>query len=413
MAPTRVLLIPSSDYLGHPFPQRHNHIFERIHDGKEFEVHIVRFQMYGEPKLSTRCIIHEIPHEVKIRIAAAYYLANAAQHAAEIYRIIKTESIDVVVAGNLLPPLLYYLLAKLQEKKIPLIFDLQDYYPTSAAGYIADVSTTIGTSIKGLFEGVTQYIIRHADMVTTPGVALAIYAREVGARKVVIVPNGVSEHFLQRHDGGEIRRKLGYHDNDIVIGYVGSIEFWLDMEPLIKAVARAQKEQLPVKLLLIGKHLQTKYSKQVEKMIRQYGIAHNTAWLHFVPHEQIPKYIAAMNLATIPFDIYNPTAYYAAPNKLWEYLSQGVPVAATPIPEIVAYRHLVHVVKTAEDYYVTIMKVSKSWPRAPDIHQVLQERTWTKIAEKMKQLITISKGRFNIYLSKSPATGTSADRNAQ
>jgi hypothetical protein len=33
--PVRVLLIPSSDYLGHPFPQRHNQIFERLHDGKE------------------------------------------------------------------------------------------------------------------------------------------------------------------------------------------------------------------------------------------------------------------------------------------------------------------------------------------------------------------------------------------
>jgi hypothetical protein len=46
MAPIRIVLIPSSDYLGHPFPQRHNHIFERLHDGKEFEVHVVKFHMY-------------------------------------------------------------------------------------------------------------------------------------------------------------------------------------------------------------------------------------------------------------------------------------------------------------------------------------------------------------------------------
>jgi hypothetical protein len=69
MAPIRVLLIPSSDNLGHPFPQRPNHIFERLHDGKEFEVHVVRFQMYDKPKPTTRCIIHEIPHEIKTRTA--------------------------------------------------------------------------------------------------------------------------------------------------------------------------------------------------------------------------------------------------------------------------------------------------------------------------------------------------------
>jgi hypothetical protein len=69
MAPIRILLIPSSDYLGHPLPQRHNHIFKRLHDDKEFEVHVVRFQMYDKPKLSTRCIIHEIPYEIKTRTA--------------------------------------------------------------------------------------------------------------------------------------------------------------------------------------------------------------------------------------------------------------------------------------------------------------------------------------------------------
>ena len=55
-----MLLIPSSDYLGHPFPQRHNQIFERLHDGKEFEVHVVRFGFFGKPKLKTKCAIYAI-----------------------------------------------------------------------------------------------------------------------------------------------------------------------------------------------------------------------------------------------------------------------------------------------------------------------------------------------------------------
>ncbi|MEM4489068.1 MAG: hypothetical protein QXK88_09810 [Desulfurococcaceae archaeon] len=61
----RVLLIPSSDYLGHPFPQRHNQIFERIHDGKNFEVHVARFHIYDKARLSSKCIIHDMPLEFK------------------------------------------------------------------------------------------------------------------------------------------------------------------------------------------------------------------------------------------------------------------------------------------------------------------------------------------------------------
>jgi len=403
MAPIRVLLIPSSDYLGHPFPQRHNHIFERLRDGKEFEVHVVRFQMYDKPKLSTRCIIHEIPYEIKTRTAAAYYLANAAQHAAEIYRIVKTEGIDVVVAGNLLPPLLYRLLSKLHEKKIPFIFDLQDYYPTSAAGYLADVDSVVGTALKGVFEAMTQYLIKHADLVATPGIALAMYAKEVGAKKVAIIPNGISEHFLQKYDGREIRQKLGYRDEDIVVGYVGSLEFWLDMQSLIKAVAKARRDGHPVKLLLIGKHLQTGYPRQVEKWIRQHNIERNTIWLDFVPHEHVPKYIAGINIATIPFNPRNPTAYYAAPNKLWEYLSQEVPLAATPIPETTAHKHLLHLVHSADDYYEVIVRYAKGHIKLPtNIHKLLQKRMWANSVMKMKDVImTVSKTTYyaNTYHS--------------
>ena len=99
----RVLLIPSSDYLGHPFPQRHNQIFERVHDSRDFEIHVVRFNIFGKAKLSSKCIIHELPQEFSVSRTSVYYLSNVANHLQWILKIIKREAIDVVVAGNLLP----------------------------------------------------------------------------------------------------------------------------------------------------------------------------------------------------------------------------------------------------------------------------------------------------------------------
>lgn len=72
----RVLLIPSSDYLGHPFPQRHNQIFERIHDGRNFEVHVVRFNIFGKVKLSSKCVIHDFPLEFNTSRTSVYYLLS-------------------------------------------------------------------------------------------------------------------------------------------------------------------------------------------------------------------------------------------------------------------------------------------------------------------------------------------------
>jgi len=387
----RILLIPSSDYLGHPFPQRHNHLFERIHDGKEFEVHVIRFNIFEKPRLTSKCIIHEIPLELKIHSTPFYYLSNAVTYTNEILRIVKAESIDVIVAGNLLPPLLYCLAQRLTKQRIQFIFDLQDYYPTSAAGYITSMNGFLGATVKNLFEGITQYLIKKADLVTVPGIALAMYAQRTGAKNVEIIPNGISEHFLSKYDGNGVRKRLGFRSEDIVIGYIGSIEFWLDMEPLIKAVSEVNRKISGVKLLIIGKHLQTKYTQKVKNWIRKYEIEGIVLWLDFVPHENVPQYIASMDIGTIPFDITNSTAYYAAPNKLWEYLSQEIVVTATPIPEVLKYKNYVIPVEKSEDYINAIQnfryyKKDLEIKRA-EIKQLIQTRTWNRSAEKMRTVV--------------------------
>ncbi len=393
--PIKVLLIPSSDYLGHPFPQRHNHLFERLHDGRQFEVHVVRFNIFGKPSLETNCIIHEIPFEFKTSKTPLYYLANATSYTNEILRIVKQESIDVVVAGNLLPPLLYSFAVKLVERRIPFVFDLQDYYPTSAAGYITDTDSLAGMLVRGIFEAMTRYLIRIANCVTVPGIALAMYAKSVGAKDVHIIPNGVSEHFLKLHDGGKIRRELGFEENDLVVGYIGSIEFWLDMEPLIKAISLLHKQGAQIKLMLIGKHLQTGYPQKVEYWIKKYGIEKITTWLDFVPHQKVPEYIAAINIGTIPFNVKNPTAYYAAPNKLWEYLSQKRFVISTPIPEAIINRDHISIARDEQDYvYLFKEYLSEKRERLDKVvekgYNKARQRTWQRSVQKLVNLLIAS-----------------------
>ncbi|MEM3694089.1 MAG: glycosyltransferase [Candidatus Bathyarchaeia archaeon] len=411
----RVLLIPSSDYLGHPFPQRHNQIFERVHDGKEFEVHVLRFNIFGKARLSSRCILHEFPLEFRTESTPLYYISNAALHFKEILKIVRQDSIDVVVAGNLLPPLLLELAKAISGLRLPFIFDLQDYYPSSAAGYLRGPMGILGSAAKGAFETMTRALLRAADAVTAPGIALASYAIEArkeamagagasteaesesgtepGTEHVYTVPNGISEHFLKPHDGKAVREALGYGAEDLVVGYVGSIEFWLDMRTLIKAVSIARRRKVNVKFMLIGGRLQTGYSELVEGWIRKEGIGDVTKRLGFIRHEEVPEYMAAMDIGTIPFDLRNATAYYAAPNKLWEYLSQGVRVASTPIPEVLAFRSLVQIAMD-EDGYVEIFKEAEAEGKRglkgfdPNrVKEYLANRTWSRSAEKFKEII--------------------------
>jgi len=386
----RVLLMPSSDYLGHPFPQRHNHLFERLHDRKNFEVHVLRFNIFRKTRLSSKCIIHEFSHELKTNKTAIYYVLNSLTHMHNIIRLIKQESIDVVVAGNLLPTLLCQLAKRLQQNKIPLIFDLQDYYPTSAAGYISNINSISGTITKGFFEKITRLIIRKADAVTVPGIALAKYAKKIGNKKVYIIPNGISEHFFTLHDGKNIRKRLGFND-DIVVGYIGSIEFWLDLKPLISGIAKAHNNGIPVKLLLIGKQLQTRYPEKVKKWIKSYRIEKITVWLDFIPYEKVPENIAAIDIGTIPFNVNNPTAYYASPNKMWEYLSQGKFVISTPIPEALINRDIIFLAKNEKEYQKNIRTLfyekSRHQNKALKGRQIALKKTWNKSVKKITNLI--------------------------
>lgn len=396
----RVLLIPSSDYLGHPFPQRHNQIFERIHDGKNFEVHVLRFNLFEKPRLKSRVVIHEV-NDFKIRPTAPYYLFNTLRHIAEIRKIIKQESIDVLVLSNLATPFVYMFVDAISSMRIPVIFDLPDYFPTSATGYMFNVKSGLGKILVSSFDAMLGLLLRHATAVTVASHALADYAKKAGAANVVYLSNGISEHFIKVHNGKDVRSKLGFERDDVVIGYVGSIEFWLDMKPLINGLAVAKEHGLPVKLLLVGNGLHTRYPEFVSAWIKKHGLAKDTVWLDFISHEQVPIYISAIDVGTIPFDVNNPTAYYAAPNKLWEYLSQLKPVIATPIPEILYNYKYVTIASNSEDYMNFLLNLRGRDEKA--VRKITEGRnkaikmTWQNSASDMASLfLTMVEGKNGI-----------------
>jgi hypothetical protein len=63
--------------------------------------------------------------------------------------------------------------------------------------------------------------------------------------RVYIVPNSISEHLLRSYDGNRVREKLGYEEEDLVVSYVGSIEFWLDMRThlvLVQGLSRRAQD---------------------------------------------------------------------------------------------------------------------------------------------------------------------------
>jgi glycosyltransferase involved in cell wall biosynthesis len=208
----------------------------------------------------------------------------------------------------------------------------------------------------------------------------------------------VDEFFLKHENGGErIREK--YHLNGYTtVGYLGSIEFWLSMNPLLESIKYLAKEN-NIKLFLVGGRLRTKTTFLVQKKIRTLGIMDNVVWVkNFVPYHDVPNYIAAMDICTIPFNFKHPTAYYSSPNKLLEYLALKKPVISTPLPDTVNQAQgFIDTATTTKEYSQIIGNFIKNpevyKQKAIKAEKLILKRTWTNISKNYEKVLINIKNR--------------------
>jgi glycosyltransferase involved in cell wall biosynthesis len=108
-----------------------------------------------------------------------------------------------------------------------------------------------------------------------------------------------------------------------VLGFYGTLRDWVDLD-LIAAVARARPSW---SIALIGQVL--------DKPVGLDGLT-NVHLLGRKPHADLARYCKGFDVALIPYRLKERTAY-VNPIKLREYLSAGLPVVSTPLPEVSKY----------------------------------------------------------------------------
>lgn len=386
MKKLNILVIPTTDWIGHPVLERQHQIFERL--AKKHNVHVLRFRYTKKRNLSTKTVVYEIDDYITNSLAT-YYLINAVKHKVAIKNIVRTKDIDIVVLSNLLPA---FTSIGMLRKYVRTVFDLSDHFPTSASGYLFDVSSTFGKITSFGLETILRYTLTRTDCTVACSSPLEDYARMLGVSNVKLIPNGVDTAFFsQKYSGEKISKIYGFEDS-IVIGFVGMIEFWLDMVPLLKAIAKLKK-RYRIKLFLVGKPFQSATEMEIRHKISELKIRENVVWTDdWIQYSEIPDYIASMDLCVIPFEENHPTAYFSAPNKLWEYLALGKPVLATPLPDIMRQaKDFVTFVSTMEDYVIAIENYIKNpelyRTRASKAYKIIKKRSWDKISQNYEQLL--------------------------
>jgi O-antigen biosynthesis protein len=139
---------------------------------------------------------------------------------------------------------------------------------------------------------------------------------------VEYVPNAVEyEHFA----GVPAMKAARSRGGRPVLGYVGAIYPWFDARLAAEVAARLKDWEIQ----LVGP---LKLSPEQQAVLQR----PNIRFLGQQPYDSLPGVMSAMDVAMIPFAP-SKLIESTSPIKLYEYLAAGLPVVATPMPEVLPF----------------------------------------------------------------------------
>jgi glycosyltransferase involved in cell wall biosynthesis len=158
------------------------------------------------------------------------------------------------------------------------------------------------------------------------------------AAKVRVLPDSVDLSLFDKLPSREdCRGRLDLPLDRAIVGYVGrfqTLETEKGIPELVQAMAAipplAGKEPL---LLCVGGPMDAVPTYQ--EIARRHGMpTHRLQFVDRVPNREVPLWMRACDVVTIPWPWTEFSAYFTSPMKLFEYMAAGVPIVATDLPAI-------------------------------------------------------------------------------
>ena len=160
-----------------------------------------------------------------------------------------------------------------------------------------------------------------------------------------------------------------------VIGFYGTLQDWVDLD-LIAFLAERHPEW---SIALIGQKLVD--TSKVERFP-------NVHLLGRKPHADLPRYCKGFDVGIIPYVI-SERMKYVNPIKLREYLSAGLPVVSTAVPEVTYYAQHCAVAAdfAAFEQGVIAALASDSPGRRQARSEAMKRETWTAKVDAVRAIV--------------------------
>lgn len=228
-----------------------------------------------------------------------------------------------------------------------------------------------------------KFLINNANLITVSGGVLHKRISAERSNDVFLIGNGVdNSHFKKSMLDIEIPTDIRFIRNPI-LGYIGAIGEWFDFI-LLEYILKSRPN---VAVVLIG-WVFNRQRLTIERLEKAYPN------LHFFgrrSYDLLPNYIKAFAACIIPFRI-NKLTEAVNPTKVYEYMAAGKPVISTTLPELVIYKHTIHLADTYTEFLEFIDKVLSN-PKFDPVEslEIASKRDWHDKAQQMLDIIEIYK----------------------
>lgn len=195
-----------------------------------------------------------------------------------------------------------------------------------------------GLTLRREAEESERTTFRQADLLVAVSEGIRAYLLRYGAptERILVMPNGVNlASFNPGVDGSEVRSRYQL-DNQLVIGFAGSLKPWHGVDQLMNAFAgicripiRPDEKAVSPHLLIVGEGPQGETLRQLS---RELGLQEMVTFTGAIAHAEMPAHLAAMDIAVAPY--VSIDGFYFSPLKVMEYLAMGRPVVAPRLGQI-------------------------------------------------------------------------------
>ena len=183
---------------------------------------------------------------------------------------------------------------------LPVVYEVRGFWEDTWLSRHPDSEKMASSELYQRSRDLETRCMLAADLVVTLGEAMReeIVARGVPADKVLIVPNAVSEDFLQPlPDAGALRKELGIKPDERVIGEVSTLVPHEGIGTLLQATRLLKDRGLPVRALIVGDGPER---PALQRQAADLGLGEAVIFTGRVPAAKVREFHALLDVFVVP-----------------------------------------------------------------------------------------------------------------